>query len=125
MTFYSEMAAMVADLLKPDTQGGLGQEVIEISRLRDLDPDNPWGGSTYDTETLRGAARGIGQALVGTEVGGTVLLATDKLVTCATPSIPYKAGDRLSLDGRSVHIISYEPIPAVGRVCAVKFIVRG
>lgn len=125
MTFYSEMAAMVVDLLKPDSQGGLGQEVIKLSRLKTLDKDKPWGDSTYDTETLKGVARGIGQALVGTEVGGTVLLATDKVVTCATPSMSYKAGDRLSLDGRSVHIISYEPIPAVGKVCAVKFIIRG
>lgn len=33
MPFYDEMAAMVADLLKPDTAGGLGMGSIQIVRL--------------------------------------------------------------------------------------------
>lgn len=33
MTFYSELAAMAADLLKPDSENGLGQGAIQIVRL--------------------------------------------------------------------------------------------
>ena len=77
------------------------------------------------TETLKGAARGVDSRLVGTEVGGAVILATDKQIICAPPAMQYQAGDTLSIDGVPVHVIAVEKIHAAGVTSAVKFIVRG
>jgi hypothetical protein len=79
---------------------------------------------TVTTETLRGAARGVDARLVGTEVGGTVVLASDKQVTCAPPTIAYTAGDTLMIDGVPMYIIAVQKLPAAGTTAAVKFIVR-
>lgn len=44
MPFYDELAAMAADLLKPDTAGGLGMGSIQIVRLTPgiPNPAKPW-----------------------------------------------------------------------------------
>lgn len=133
--FYADMAKMAKGLLAPTSQGGLGQGEIKLTHVipGDSDPDKPWEPVTPKkvTQVLRGAVKGIGKELVGTEVGGTVLLSSSKLVSsdriaiCEVPSIPYTAGDVLSVDGVPVHILSYERIPAAGIAAAVKFIIRG
>lgn len=129
MAFYDDMAAMARDLLKPDAQGGLGQGVIAVRREEPgtVNPDKPWEPvePTITEKELRGAARGIGSELVGTEAGGTVLLSTDLVVTTEVPSIELKAGDVLLVDGLPTRILSIEFIPAAGTPAAAKFIVRG
>lgn len=44
MPFFDEMAAMAADLLKPDTAGGLGMGAIQIVRMTPgvPNPTEPW-----------------------------------------------------------------------------------
>lgn len=126
--FYSEMAAMTRDLLAPTSQGGLGQGTIVLTRKTPGVPGpNPWDPvePVTQSETLRGAVRGVSQRLVGTEVGGTVILASDRQAVCAVPALQYQAGDVLSVDGAPVHIIAFERIPAAGTTSAVKFIIRG
>lgn len=127
--FYSQMAEMASDLLAPTGQGGLGQGEIKLTRVTPGTPDpiKPWEPvePTTQTETLRGAVRGVSQRLVGTEVGGTVILASDRQAICTVPAMQYQAGDVLNVDGRPVHIISFERIPAAGIASAVKFIIRG
>lgn len=126
--FYSEMAKVAAQLLAPTSAGGLGQGSIVLSRSVPGTPGaNPWDPvePTVTTETLRGAVKGVDKKLVGTEVGGTVILASDRQVIAAVPAIAYTAGDTLSIDGVPVHILSVEKVPAAGIAAAVKFIVRG
>ena len=125
---YSELAKVAAQMLAPTSQGGLGQGNIVLSHSVPGTPGaNPWDPvtPTVTTETLKGAARGVDKKLVGTEVGGQVILASDRQVICAPPSIQYTAGDTLSIDGKPVHILSVENIPAAGIASAVKFIIRG
>lgn len=127
--FYDEMYAMATELLAPTIEGGLGQGRIVLSRSTpgEEDPERPWlpVEPTTVTEVLKGAASGVDTRLVGSEVGGSVILSSDKQIVCSAPDMDYKAGDVLSLDGKPVHIVSVQKIPAVGTTVAVKFIVRG
>ena len=126
--FYSELAAVAAQMLAPTSQGGLGQGQIVLTHSVPgaPNPATPWEPvePTVTTETLKGAARGVDARLVGTEVGGTVVLASDKQVTCAPPTIAFTAGDTLTIDGVPMHIIAVEKKPAAGTTVAVKFLVR-
>lgn len=126
--FYSEMAAMTRGLLAPTSQGGLGQGEIVLTRKTPGTPGpNPWDPvePVTQSETLGGAVSGISQQLVGTEMGGAVLLASDRQAVCEVPQMQYQAGDTLSVDGVPVHIIAFERIPAAGIAAAVKFTIRG
>jgi len=123
MGFYDYMAKVATDLLAPDQ---LGQGVIELSRPVSVDEANPWGEDTvYNTATILGAVRGVGQELIGVEIGGTVIQASDRVAICEVSPIGYEAGDILIVDGHPVHIVAYQTIPAAGTPCASKFIIRG
>ena len=127
---YSQMAAVAAQMLAPTSQNGLGQGQITLSRSVPgaPNPAAPWEPvtPTVTTETLKGAARGVDARLVGTEVGGAVILASDKQVTCAPPSIAYQPGDTtLAIDGVPMHILSVQKLPAAGTTVAERFLVRG
>lgn len=125
--FYSEMAQMATELLAPTSEGGLGQGSIVLSRQSSVSGTNPWDPpvTTTQEETLRGAVRGVSKELIGVEVGGTVVLASDRQAICAPPSMGYTAGDTLVVDGVPVHIVAVQNIPAAGTVSAVRFIIRG
>lgn len=129
MGFYDDMGEMARDLLAPDAEGGLGQGTITLTHAIPgvPDPAKPWEPvePTTQTETLRGAVRGISAQLVGTAVGDTVLVATDRVATCAVPSIEYTAGDTLTVDGKGMNVLAVEKIPAAGVTSAVKFFIRG
>lgn len=125
--FYSEMAQMAAELLAPTNEGGLGQGSIVLSRQSSTPGANPWDPpvTTTTTETLRGAVRGVSKELVGAEIGGTVILASDRQAICAPPQMGYTAGDTLIVDGVPVHIVAVQKIPAAGITSSVRFIIRG
>lgn len=125
--FYSQMADMARDLLAPTSQNGLGQGTIVLSRVvQGPPPQNPWDPPTTTTqsETLRGAVRGVSKELVGVEMGGTIILASDRQAICTVPAMGYTAGDTLVVDGVPVHIVAVQNIPAAGVTSAVRFIVR-
>lgn len=108
--------------------GDLGQGEIKLIRTTDgPPPENPWDipEPVEIVETIKAAARGIDAEIVGTEVGGSVLLATDLQIICAVPDMGYEPADALTIDGKAVTILSVQKIPAAGTTAAVKFIVRG
>ena len=124
-SIYDRGAALTARLLAPDKYG---QGTVTLTRSTPGVPGpNPWDPvvPVTTTETIKAAVRGVDKRLVGTEVGGAVILASDRQVICAPPFMAYTAGDVLSVDGVPVHIISVERIPAAGTVSAVKFLIRG
>lgn len=128
MSFYDDLADMASELLSPTASGGLGQGVIQLIRVTQgvVDPDKPWlpVQPTEQTETLKGAVKGVSSKLVGTEVGSAVILASDREAICAAPTMQYQAGDILSVDGVRVNILSVQRIPEAGTTVAVKFIIR-
>lgn len=125
-SFYERMAKVPERLLSPDR---MGQGTIILSRtIPGAPPANPWdppSDSAEQTELLRGAVRGVSKELVGVEVGGTIIVSSDRQAICAVPAMGYTAGDILSVDGKPVHIIQVMNIPAAGIRSAVKFIIRG
>lgn len=125
--FYESMRQTAEDLLAPTSQGGLGQGNIVLSRQTSVPVDNPWHPpvTTTSTETLRGAVSGVSKELIGVEMGGTVILASDRQAICAPPQMGYIAGDTLVVDGVPVHIVAVQKIPAAGVTSAVRFIIRG
>jgi hypothetical protein len=132
VTFYTELAAVVVDLLTPDQAGGLGASAgaITLTRQTVTPGANRWDDPviTSTTEPLRAQAFGVSQQLVGTpaqEPDGPVVLASDRMVISTIPAMGYQAGDILSIDGVAQTIIGVRNIPAAGVVSAVKFIVRG
>lgn len=127
--FYADMAKMSSILLAPTSQGGLGQGLVVLTHSEPgvPDPSEPWNPVEPVTtaETMRAAVRGVDKRLVGTEVGGQVIVSSDRIAICATPKMEYTVGDTLSVDGKPVHILSSERIPAAGIAAAVKFLIRG
>jgi hypothetical protein len=125
---YTRLQGTTRRLLRPATHGGQGQGEIVLTRKTPGTPGpNPWDPvePVTQAETLRGAVRGVSQRLVGTEMGGTVILASDRQAVCEVPQMQYQAGDTLSVDGTPVHIIAFERIPAAGTTSAVRFTIRG
>lgn len=123
---YTRMNATARRLLRPADQGGFGQGTIVLTRITNTPPVNPWEPSvpTSVSEVINGAVKGVDSRLVGTEAGGTVLLSSDRVAICEVPSMSYQAGDVLSVDGKPVHIIDVQNIPAAGITSAVKFFIR-
>ena len=126
--FYQEMQQMARDLLAPTSAGCLGQGTLVLTSITPGTPDplEPWKPVTPQTttQTLRGAVKGVSSKLIGVEVGGTVIVSTDREAITEVPSIAYKAGDLFSVDGKEVRVISVQPIPAAGTVSAVRWIIR-
>ena len=125
--FYDEMKAMAADLLKPADNDGFGQGSIILRKIKITQGNGgPWDDSNQEEidETLNGAVKGVEQDLIGKELGGSVIQATDQEAITTPPIMEYEAGDRLVVDGKERHIISYTPIPAAGTTVATRFIIR-
>ena len=126
--FYSDLATMARDLLAPTSAGGLGQGTLVLTSITPGTPDTlePWKPVTPQTttQTLRGAVKGVSSKLIGVEVGGTVIVSTDREAITEVPSIAYKAGDLFSVDSKEVRVISVQPIPAAGTASAVRWIIR-
>lgn len=129
VAFFDDMAAMAADLLKPDIAGGLGTGAVTLSRTTPgtPTPDKPWLPTTPTTKTeqLKAAVFGVNSRLVGTEASSTVIQASDREAICTVPEMGYQSGDVLTVDGKEVVVISFERIPAAGTAVAVKFVIRG
>lgn len=126
--FYAQMADMARDLLQPTSTGGLGQGYLTISREGPSIPgSNPWDPVVPGeriVEKLDGAVRGIDKRMIGTEVGGVVLMASDLQAICAVPVMTWQPGDTFAVDGKPVHVVAMETIPAAGTPSAVRFIIR-
>lgn len=126
--FYQEMSAFVRDILQPTSAGGLGQGQIILKRITPGTPDPaaPWipVQPQVTTQALKGAVRGADSKLIGVEMGGTVILPSDRVAITEVPSIEYEAGDVLEIDGKEVQILGVENIPAAGIASAVKWVIR-
>lgn len=126
--FYSDLATMARDLLAPTSAGGLGQGTLVLTSITPGTPDQvePWEPviPQTTTQTLRGAVKGVSSKLIGVAAGETVIVATDREAITEVPSITYKAGDLLSVDGKEVRVLSVQPLPAAGTACAVKWVIR-
>ena len=127
--FYDRMRGVATKLLAPTSEGGLGQGSIALVRyVEGAAPVNPWdppAEPTREETPLNGAVRGVSRELIGAPVQtGGQIVATDLQAIVAPWGGAYDPGDVMELDGAPVTVLKIENIPAVGTVCAIKFIVR-
>lgn len=122
--FYDDMSAMVADLLAPETTGGLGQGTVTLTRTTagTPDPAAPWDPVAGTTETvpLLAAVRGAGREWVD----GETILATDLQAIIAVPEIMPVPADVVTVDGRALTVIRVQRIPEAGTTVAVRIFMR-
>jgi len=127
--FYSDMAEFVREITLPTSQDGLGQGKLELVRETPgvPDPNKPFlpVPPKLETHPMQGAVFGVSSYIIGTEVGGTIIVGSDLEATCAVPEVMPRFGDTLRIDGRPVKVLRCEPIPAAGTPSAVSLILRG
>ncbi|MDI1261741.1 MAG: hypothetical protein PS018_00595 [bacterium] len=120
MGFYDEMADMVAEVLLPDADGGLGQGTVTLKRITTAAPDplTPWipGAETPVTYPLSAAVKRLHQRYEN----GTLIVETGDMVTFAVPEVVPLVTDLLVIDGAERVITNLTPIPAAGTVAAWK-----
>lgn len=108
MAFYDEMAAMVADLLQPDTEGGLGQGQITIKKITPglPDPNNP-GVPVFPVEQSE-AVNHIGSVKAEYVERGTVVVTDYAFMIVPPETMVVSIGDTVVSDGvqlgRVVHV---------------------
>lgn len=125
---YVDMAGVTASMTAPTSKGGLGQGrlVLAVDKPGEVDPDKPWVPvkPTRITEPWQGVVFGVASKLIGVEMGGTVIRASDLQATGKVPKMEIKAGDTLIVDGKPLKILDVEPIPAAGTASAYKFTLK-
>jgi hypothetical protein len=129
MTFYDDMADVVADLLDPAELGAADGSIVLVRRTVTPPEVDTWNAPEDSTasETLRAQAFGVSGELIGQpapELDGATILASDRRVIAALPAMGYEPGDMLSIDGKAVTVLRVDKIPAAGTPSAVRFIVR-
>lgn len=118
MGFYDEMAAMVQDVLLPDTEGGLGQGDVSLKRVTTVPGENPWDPPTETAVTypLKAAVKRLHQRYEN----GVLIVETGDMVTFAVPDVVPALTDTLVIDGKERAITNLTPIPGAGQVVAWK-----
>lgn len=118
MGFYDDMAAMVQDLLLPDTEGGLGQGSVSLKRVATTAGPNPWDPpvETSQTYPLKAAVKRLHQRYEG----GVLIVETGDMVTFAVPDVVPALTDTLVIDGKERAITNLTPVPGAGTVVAWK-----
>lgn len=118
MGFYDEMAAMVQDVLLPDTEGGLGQGAVSLKRVTTVPGENPWDPPTETAVTypLKAAVKRLHQRYEN----GVLIVETGDMVTFAVPDVVPALTDTLVIDGKERAITNLTPIPGAGTVVAWK-----
>ena len=106
MAFYGEMAAMVVDLLKPDTSGGLGQGKVTVTRqTKGLpDPNNP--GAPVAPVMLSEEVDHVGSLKAEYTVGGTVVVTDYAFMIVPPATMSVAVGDKVSVNGAQIgHVV--------------------
>lgn len=124
MSFLSEMADMVSDIMRPDQLGQTGIELIrEVAG--EVDQDQPWLEVTPTRQevVLLGGARGVDEL-----ADGTTILQSDILVVAAIPPISWKLEDgvtlRVRINGVIHTVVQANTKPRAGTPVAIELIVR-
>lgn len=131
MSFFAELAALTRDLLRPDTEGGIGaaQGSIVLKRITPGTPNSeePWVPvePTTETQVLRAHSFGVPQKFVD----GVTILTGDQYVISEVPALDWKQGEDgavvcIELDGIDWQVVGAQDIPSAGTRAAVKFMVR-
>jgi hypothetical protein len=136
MSFYADIQAMAADLLKEFKQGFV---TLTRSTPGAVDPSAPWVIPVATTETyeLDAVVRGVSAKYVD----GTTIVASDLMATCSPKAVHTLTNgaaadgaivdleplmtDAISIDGAVRTVKKITPIPAAGPVVSFLIFVAG
>lgn len=126
---YTRMADVSKRMLRPASEGGMGQgSIVLVKYVPGPPPAQLWeppSPPVPQRTPLRGAVRGVGKELIGTAAdNGTVIEAGDLQVIVAPWGGNADPEDVLELDGEAATVMSVQNIPAIGIPSAVRLIVR-
>lgn len=112
MGFYDEMAGMAAELLAPESAGGLGQGEVLLRRVVTTPGANPWDDPTEQiTDTkLSASVKRVNQRYEN----GALVIATGDIVTFAPVDPEPANANVLVIDGRERTITNLKRIPGAG-----------
>lgn len=131
--FYADMAKMATDLLAPTSDGGLGQGIVQLMRIRIGEKPNDWTDAPEFESlwTIRAAVKRLHQRY---ENGVLIIETGDQLIVSPTAvltklendsvnppqEVPFapRNGDILVIDGVNRAIDNITPIPGAGTVSA-------
>lgn len=124
MGFYDEMQDVATELL-----GEFQQGVVQLVRVTQgaSDPATPWEPGV-PTETTYELNATVGTTYVNnasaTYDDGSLILASDVVVTCSVPVVTPMLSDRVVIDGRAYSVKQVNALPAAGTPAAYKIFVR-
>jgi len=118
MGFYEDMAAMTAEILQPDAQGGLGQGVVQLKRITLGEKPNDWtpAPEITVTYTLKAAVKRLNHR----NINGTVISETGDEVIFADPGTKPLLSDIIVIDGAERAVDEVSPIPGAGTAAVWK-----
>lgn len=124
MGFYDEMQDVASELLAEFKQGAV---TLTQTTRGSPDPATPWIPGA-PTETTYNLSATVGAAYVSnasaTYDDGTLILASDLIVTCAAPPVAPEMGSTVTIDERGYSIKQITALPAGGTPAAYKIFVR-
>lgn len=125
MAFYADMQAMVKDLLKSDSEGGLGQgEIYFIRRYKVA------GSSKLDLPVVSDIREPVVGAVTGAAkwADGKTILETDYACTTSVPAVDWLPNDEsttlIEIDGKEYTVVETKTLPPAGTSAAVRFFLR-
>ena len=118
--FYTELQATAAGIL-----GEFSQGTVILTRITPgvVDPETPWvpvADSTTDY-TLKATVRGVSKD----HIDGTLILASDEIVTCSADIIEPIMSDTLTVDGKTRAIKMIRANPSAGIAVAYSIFIAG
>lgn len=102
MAFYDEMAAMAADLLKPDIAGGLGRGAIQIGRASPGVPDPMRPFDPVGPVVVKDTVNQIGEPKAEYVAGGIVVQTDTAFMIVPPTKFDVGVGDRVYIAGQDV-----------------------
>lgn len=112
MSFYSDLQGIASGILAEFKQG-----TITLVRTTYEEGEEPWenGTPTTTTYTLDAVARGANSREIGTAyANGTLVQASDLVVTCAVPPVEPQMADKVTVDGKEHVIKGISRTPSAG-----------
>lgn len=118
--FFAEMRAMADEL---NTEFANGAIALVREAPGTPDPEQLWEPvtGTIQTEALFGRMTGVPQRWVD----GTAILSSDEVFEGKVPVMQPMAGDRLTVDGRTMTVVAVRPEFSAGEPVLLRLVVRG
>ena len=118
--FYTDLQATATGILDEFSQG---EVILTRHTIGPSDPATPWipGADVTTDYELKATVRGVSFQ----HVDGTLILASDEVVTCSADVVAPEMSDTLTIDGNPRVIKMIRNNPSAGTVVAHQLFIEG